>query len=251
MLKKIGKKKIIKVLIAAVLAIVSLYGLYNAVVPKDKVNIKYGKYIRAVSKIDVDQRIEENMIAEDIMPIDNISPGAITEKAEIIGKYAASDIYPDELIRKERIKKEKDSEYQGEERRVRIYTNLMAYGGVGPGDRADLVYTGENVGVIKYEGVLVEKVLNEDGVELSNIKEDKFNKESRRPYIIELKTSQEMALNIATLQGNENEVKFKLIKWTERSLEQDTEGKILNLDEALGIDRDKKETPVKVRKGGQ
>lgn len=249
MLKKIGKKKTIKLLIAVVLAIGSLYGLYNTVVPKDKVNIEYGKYIKAAKKINVDQIIEEDMIVEDTMPIDNIPPGAITNKDEIIGKYAASDIFANELIIKERIKKEKNSEYQGEERRVRIYTNLMAYGGVGPGDRADLIYTGDGIGVIKYEGVLVEKVLNEDGVDLSNIKEDKFNRENRKPYIVELKTSQEMALNIVTLQGNDTEVKFKLIKWTERSKKQHSEGQILKLNEALGIDEDSKEkTPiVKVR----
>lgn len=215
-----------KLILAFGLAVGSLILIYKVGVPQDKINVKYVQYVRAARMIEVDQKITEEMLTYDTMPSDKVTSSVITRKEDIINSYAKSNIYPGEAMRKERIKYETESEYGTEEREVRIYTDLQAFGGVGPGDRADLIFVGDGKGIIKYEGVLVKKVLNNVGQDIATVADNKFNVTEATPYIVICQVSQSMGLEIETLMQNKKEVAFKFFKWTEKSNRQNTENQI-------------------------
>lgn len=233
-LRKMNKKLVL----AIILSIISLYFLYDCVMPKEKRDIKFEKYVKAKVEIGVDDQIQEAMLEYDELPADKIPAGTVRDKKSVVGKYVTTTILTDELIRKEKIKKKIDSnEYKDKERIVRIYTTIQAYGGVGSGDRADLIYTKNNqdigkIGLLKYEGVLVEEVINEDGINIERVESDKYNKGDTKPYIVTLKVSQKMALEIETLQETK-EICFKLIRWTERSKKQSTENTKVNSNQII------------------
>lgn len=236
----------IKVILALIMAASSLYFLYGEVLPKDKRDIKYEQYIKVTQQINVDDKIEETMITYDEMPSDKIPKSAIKNMEQVKDKFAATTIYPDEVMIREKIKSEVKSEYGEDEREVRIYTNVQAYGGVGSGDRADLIYTGElketgKIGILKYEGVLVKKVLNEEGISLETVGSDKYNKGSIKPFLAVLTVNQDKALEIETLQ-RDGTISFKLIKWTERSKKLGNENK--KLRELQIINESVKEKPL-------
>lgn len=248
-MKKIKlKKNTIKFIIAFIMAVASIVVLYNLIVPEDVQNLEFEQYVKASKSIKVDEIITEDMLEYAELPKDSIPAGIIKSKTEVIGKYSTTNILKDEALRTEKVKKEMDSKYTSEEREVRIYTNVQAYGGVGPGDQADLIYTGnalnnERIGILQHEGVLVKKVLNESGIDIQAINSDKYSQNSTIPRIVVLTVSQEMALEIETLQ-DESQVNFKLIKWTERSKEQNKEKLKMHKNEIINRDASNDSGPV-------
>lgn len=224
-----------KIVLSVGLSIGSLIFLYNVAIPKDKLNIKYVQYVKAAKEIGEGIKITDDMLTIDTMPSDKITSNTVTTKEQVLNKYAKSEIYPGEMIIKDRIKNQTTSEFNDDEREVRIYTDLQAYGGVGPGDRADLIYVGNGKGDLKYEGVLVKRVLNDVGNDISQVTENKYNANETKPFIVVVSVSQDMALNIETLQSALKDIHFKFIKYTDKSKKLNNENKVIDYNSILNI----------------
>lgn len=201
--------------------------LYN-IRPTLNKNTEYVEVVKVVADgILPGEKIANENLTTDQLPADVVKDqGYITKIEDVINKYANDRLYKNQYIRAENIK---GGEEVVEEkvvdpgiREVRIITDVAAYGGVGKGDKVDLIFVNkigaiDTVGKILYEGLEVTSVLNKSGVNLEKISADKYNTADLEPGFVTFEVSQEKALEIETLQGTGNDIVFKLTRFIEGS----------------------------------
>lgn len=206
--------------------------LYN-IRPTLNKNTEYVEVVKVVAEgILPGEKIANENLTTDQLPADVVKDqGYVTKIEDVINKYANDRLYKNQYIRAENIK---GGEAVVEEkvvdpgiREVRIITDVAAYGGVGKGDKVDLIFVNkigaiDTVGKILYEGLEVTSVLNKSGVNLEKIAADKYNTADLEPGFVTFEVSQEKALEIETLQGTGNDVVFKLTRFVEGSEKTNT-----------------------------
>ncbi len=214
-------KTLKKIAISVIVATVIFILIFKSLQPSVEDKIEYVEVV--VTKVELlpGQKISDENLSLYNLPAD-LAMKYVQDISEVTGKYAKDKIYPGEFIRQENIKKVSNDSIGSDIREVRILTNLAAYGGVGKGDNVDIIYvdkigTLNEIGKILYEGLEVKNVLNKSGVDLEKIDADKYNKADLEPGFVVFQVSQEMALEIETLQGITTDVVFKLSRWIDRS----------------------------------
>lgn len=172
--------------------------------------------------IDENDKIDPNDLELVSMP-ENIGNQYVRDIALVSNKFAKDKLYKGQYVRAENIKAVAASKKAtAETRTVRVATNVAAYAGAGKGDIVDLIYVGkigalETIGRYFYQNLEVKAVLNKSGIDLEKLTTDKYNQADQEPGFIDFEVPATVALEISTLQGETNNVCFKLAVWEDES----------------------------------
>ncbi len=230
---KKGVFAVVSILIAMVLFVL----LYRGIEGEQTVKINYVDYVVAANKINIGDRITEKDVT-----IKKIAEGGLPEgvyfkqKQDLINKVAKAVIYKDELITVSSIYK-KDAYIKNVDagtREIRLLTNLLASSGATKGDLVDVVYVGKTgvtdkeVGKLVFSKIQIESVLNENGIDIESIVPDEYNYTTISPRFVTIQVDIDTAVKIDTLQGNEDTVVFKLVKYVSSSEASDGEKEIFD-----------------------
>lgn len=215
-------KKFKKIVLSLIVAAV-LFGLLFAQLQQASgEKIEYTEVVSAKVKIQSGSKIAKEDVELKKVPVGVISNG-IEDLNLVVDKYAKDTLYAGQYVLDYDVKSAQSNSIGPDIREVRVITNIAAYGGVGKGDKVDLIYVGkinaltDSIGKLLYEGLEVKNVLNRSGVDLEAITSDKYNQADVEPGYVSFWVNQEMAIEIETLQGMENDVVIKLAKWVDSS----------------------------------
>jgi len=241
----VKRAKIVLLIISLVAGLFATYMIVN-IPKKQEVTTSKEQFqvVVASKKIEAESRIEADMIQ-----VINISSqnqfSSYNNAEEVIGKIAQTTIYPQEIISKERILDSEPSVDDKAKREYRIKVDSICYGGVTPGSKADILWTGtisnnqtkEIFGAIVYEDVLVKAVLNEYEQDIFSQQDDKYNKGASMPDIVVLSVSQEQAQVLDFLKAYSGKEKaFSLVKYTENSKALGNESNIIDIFSILDVE---------------
>lgn len=233
-------KKIYRVLVSLVFAAVLFGVLFAQLQQTSGKKIEYIEVVQMKEKVVAGAKIGKEDVVLKEVPVGVIKNG-ITDLTLVIDKYARNTLYPEDYVRNENVKTVGDNVISPRMREVRIPTNIAAYGGVGKGDKIDLIYIGkinmvmDPIGEMIEEGLEVKSVLNKAGVDLELVSADKYNQTDLEPGYVTFLLDQKRAIEIEVLQGLQNDVSFKLVKWVEQSEATEEEHGILRKNQILGI----------------
>lgn len=231
-------KRVRNIIISAFLAIVLFLVLVILLKPGEMDKIEYVGVVKMTEKIIADNKIDKEQLKVVKMQKE-LAVGLATEIDQVANKYAKDNLYEGQYVRIDNLKNTNDSVKEDEfTREIMVITDLASYGGVGSGDKVDLTYVGtlngtNNLGKRMYQGLVVEKVLNNEGIDLSTVQLGKYNKTELEPGFIIFKLPADRVLELQTLQGSDKRVCFKISKWTEKSGMIDLEKSIKTREDIL------------------
>ncbi|HEX3011822.1 MAG TPA: Flp pilus assembly protein CpaB [Syntrophomonadaceae bacterium] len=135
-----------RMILIIILALITSGLVYNYLQGLQKTALDESNVVVACQKVTAGTRITSSMVRIAKMPLKYIHPGAVTVSSTAVDKYAATDLYPDQVVLKEQLtsaRKSNEMKYKIPEGKRAMTIEISQVSGVAgylkPGSRIDMI----------------------------------------------------------------------------------------------------------------